>query len=208
MNPADLLAVARGDAAADLLFTSGRVVNVFTGEVEEADVAVAGDRIAGVGPGYEARDVIDLAGAYLVPGLIDAHVHIESSMVTPPQFARAVVPRGTTTVVADPHEIANVHGLDGIRYMVASSEGLPLSVFLMASSCVPATTMATAGAVLDARALSELDHPRILGLAELMNFPGAIHGDPAVLSKLEAFAGRVVDGHAPGVSGKATLFQK
>ncbi len=203
MNRAELLSVARGDEPADLLFTNARVVNVFTGEVEETGVVVAGGRIAGVGPGYEGREVADLAGRYLVPGLVDAHVHIESSMVTPPEFARAVLPRGTTTAVTDPHEIANVHGLEGIRYMLAASEDLPLMVYVMASSCVPATDMGTAGAELDAEALASLDHPRVLGLAELMNFPGAIHGDDGVLAKLEAFAGRVVDGHAPGVTGKA-----
>jgi len=203
MNRAELLAVARGDEPADLLFTNARVVNVFTGEVEETGVAVAGGRIAGVGSGYEGRQVADLAGRYLVPGLVDAHVHIESSMVTPPEFARAVLPRGTTTAVTDPHEIANVHGLEGIRYMLAASEDLPLMVYVMASSCVPATHMGTAGAELDAEALASLDHPRVLGLAELMNFPGAIHGDDGVLAKLDAFAGRVVDGHAPGVTGKA-----
>jgi len=201
---ADLLAVARGDQPADLLFTNGRVVNVFTGDVEDLDVAVFGPWIAGLGESYDAARVVDLQGAFLVPGLIDAHVHIESSLATPPEFARAVVPRGTTTVVCDPHEIANVHGLDGINFMLEASEGLPLSVFVMASSCVPATHLSTAGAALDAEALAGLlVHPRVLGLAELMNFPGAIHGDPGVLAKLDRFAGRVVDGHAPGVSGKA-----
>ncbi len=202
MDRAHLLAVARGDQPADLLFTNARVVNVFTGEVEEVDVAVAEGLVAGLGTGYHGSDTVDAGGAFLVPGLIDAHVHIESSMVAPPEFARAVLPRGTTTVVTDPHEIANVHGLDGIRWMLAASEGLPLSVFVMASSCVPATPLATAGADLDAAALAGLDHPRVLGLAELMNFPGAIGGDPAVMAKLEAFAGRPIDGHAPGVTGQ------
>ncbi|MFV2005800.1 MAG: adenine deaminase [Longimicrobiales bacterium] len=200
---ADLLAVARGDQPADLLFTNGRVVNVFTGDVEHVDVAVFGPWIAGLGEGYHATRVVDLEGAFLVPGLIDAHVHIESSLATPPEFARAVVPRGTTTVVCDPHEIANVHGLEGMNFMLDASEGLPLSVFVMASSCVPATHLSTAGASLDAEALSGLlPHPRVLGLAEVMNFPGAIFGDPGVLAKLELFAARVVDGHAPGVSGR------
>ena len=197
-----LLAVARGDRPADIRLTNGRVVNVLTEEVEETDVVLSGPRIAGVGPGYEAGETVDLAGQYLLPGFIDAHVHIESSLATPPEFARAVVPRGTTTVVSDPHEIANVHGLEGIRYMLAASEGLPLTVFVMASSCVPATRMGTAGAVLGAEELASLDDPRVLGLAELMNYPGAIHGAPEVLEKLAAFRGRVVDGHAPGVSGR------
>lgn len=204
-STARLLAVARGDEPADAVFTGGRVVNVLSGEIEDGvDVAVAGTRIAGVGADYRGERMIDLEGRYLLPGFIDAHVHIESSLVTPREFARAVVPRGTTTVVTDPHEIANVHGLEGIRYMLADSEGLPLSVFVMASSCVPATPMGTAGAELSAKDLAELaNHPRVLGLAELMNFPGAIQGDDDVLEKLETFHGRVVDGHAPGVRGRA-----
>lgn len=203
MDRTDLLAVARGDRPADVLLRNGKVCNVFTGEFERADVAVFRDRIAGLGPGYRAEEVLDLRGSFLLPGFIDAHVHIESSLVTPPEFARAVIPRGTTTVVADPHEIANVHGTEGIRYMLDASEDLPLSVFIMASSCVPATDMGTAGAALEASHLEAfLSHPRVLGLAEVMNFPGVIHGDPRVLAKLDAFQDRVVDGHAPGVSGK------
>ncbi len=198
-----LLDVARGDEPADVVLSGGRVVNVFTGEIERADVALAGTRVAGVGEGYEGRTAIPLDGAYVVPGLIDAHVHIESSLVTPPEFARAVVPRGTTTVVADPHEIANVHGAAGVRFMLDASEGLPLGVFVMASSCVPATSMSTSGASLDAADLSALArHPRVLGLAEVMNFPGVIAGDPGVMEKIGAFAGRPVDGHAPGVRGR------
>lgn len=199
-----LLAVARGDAPADVVLRGGRVLNVFTGEIEAADVAILGDRIAGVGLGYEGWDTAELAGAYVLPGFIDAHVHIESSLVTPREFARAVVPRGTTTVVTDPHEIANVHGLEGIRFMLADSEGLPLTVFVMASSCVPATHMSTSGATLAADDLAALlDHPRVLGLAEVMNFPGVIHGAPDMMAKLTAFQGRPVDGHAPGVRGAA-----
>ncbi len=202
MSDVSLLAVARGDSPADLLLRNGRVVNVFTGEVEDVDVALFRGRVAALGPGYEAKEEMDLEGRYLLPGFIDAHVHVESSLATPREFARAVVPHGTTTVVSDPHEIANVHGLDGIQFMLEASEGLPLTVFVMASSCVPATHMGTAGADLGANALRALlDHPRVLGLAEVMNFPGVIHGDPSVLEKLEAFRGRVVDGHAPGVLG-------
>lgn len=199
-----LLAAARGDEPADLVFRGGHVVNVFSGEIEETEVAVTGETIVGVGDGYVGRTTIELDGAYLLPGLIDGHLHIESSMVTPYEFARAVVPRGTTTVVSDPHEIANVHGLDGIRYMLDASEGIPLTVYVMASSCVPATAMGTAGATLDVDALASLlGHPRVLGLAEVMNFPGVIHGDPEVAAKIEAFQGRPIDGHAPGVCGKA-----
>lgn len=203
MNRIRLLAVARGDEPADTLFRGGRVANVFTGEIEETSVAVAEGRIAGLGSDYLGRETVELEGAFLLPGLLDAHVHVESSLAVPREFARAVVPAGTTTVVSDPHEIANVHGLEGIRYMLDASEGLPLSVFVMASSCVPATPMGTAGAVLGARELEGLrSHPRVLGLAEVMNFPGVVGGDPEVLAKLDAFRGRVVDGHAPGLRGK------
>jgi adenine deaminase len=199
-----LLAVARGDAPADLVLENARLVNVFSGEVYATAVAVAGTRIAGIGPGYEAREVVDLEGRYLCPGLIDAHVHVESAMVPPHEFARAVVPRGVTTVVTDPHEIANVHGLDGIRFMLADAADAPFTMFVNASSCVPATHMGTAGAELSASDLATLlDEPDVLGLAEVMNFPGVVFGDEHVLAKLRAFRDRVIDGHCPGLSGKA-----
>ena len=203
MELAHFLPIARGDEPADLLLSNGRVVNVFTGEIVEADVAIAGDTIVGVGEGYEAQETVDLAGRYICPGLIDAHVHVESSMVTPPQFARAVVARGTTTAVTDPHEIANVAGAAGIRYMLAASADLPLSIFVNLPSCVPATHMGTAGAELSAKDLASLaDLPRVLGLAEFMNVPGAVLGLPGAQDKLEAFQGRLIDGHSPGVTGK------
>ena len=208
MTREELLAVARGDRPADTLLADCLLVNVLSGEVEETDVALAGGRIAGVGRGYEAVERVDLEGRYLAPGLIDAHVHIESSLVRPAEFARAVVPGGVTTVVTDPHEIANVLGLDGIRFMLRDSEHVPLQVLVNASSCVPATDLATAGAALEADDLAQLlaeplCRDRLLGLAEVMNFPGVIGGAPAVMAKLDAFAGRPIDGHAPGVSGKA-----
>jgi len=197
-----LLAVARGDAAADLLLTGGRVVDVFTGTVIEADVAVADGLIASVGPARDAVETVDLARRYLAPGLIDAHVHLESSMVTPYEFARAVVPRGTTAVVTDPHEVANVAGLVGVQWLLAASDGLPLAVLVMAPSCVPATHLATAGAELDAEDLEVLaKHPRVIGLAEVMNIPGVVLGDPAVHTKIDAFEGLPVDGHGPGLAG-------
>jgi adenine deaminase len=203
MNLAACLPLARGDEPADLVLENGRVINVFTGEIMEAEVAVAGERIAGVGGDYTGRRHIDLEGRYVCPGLIDAHVHIESCMVTPPEFARVVVPRGTTTVVADPHEIANVVGAAGIRYMLAASEGLPLTVYVNLPSCVPATSMGTAGADLGASDLAALaDLPRVVGLAEFMNAPGLILGIPEVVAKVEAFEGRVIDGHIPGIGGK------
>lgn len=199
-----LLRVARGDAPADEVLRASRLVNVFTGEAYDADVALAGGRVAGIGPGYEGDIETDLAGGFLVPGLIDAHVHIESSMVPPHEFARAVVPRGVTTVVTDPHEIANVLGSGGIRYMLSDAAGAPMTMIVNAPSCVPATGMATSGARLSAADLAELaTDSRILGLAEVMNFPGVVHADGQVMAKLRAFRGRVIDGHAPGLAGHA-----
>ena len=203
MKLSNFLSIARGDEPADLALRNGRVINVFTGEIVETDVAIAGNYIVGLGADYEAKEELDLGGRYVCPGLIDAHVHIESSMVTPPQFARVVVPRGTTTVITDPHEIANVAGADGIRYMLTASEGLPLTIYVNLPSCVPATHMGTSGANLTAADLIGLaDLPRVIGLAEFMNVPGAVLGLPGALEKLVAFQGRVIDGHAPGVSGK------
>ena len=204
MDISELLAVARGERPADLLLRNGRVVNVLSGEIEEADVAVYGGRIAGVGGGYTAAETVALQGAYVAPGLIDAHVHIESSLCLPAQFAAAVVPRGVTTAVADPHEIANVAGVEGVRFMAESSRGLPLQVVLMAPSAVPATHMETSGATLAAEALAALlAEGTVYGLAELMNFPGAVDGAADVLAKIAAFRGRPVDGHAPALSGAA-----
>lgn len=204
MELEDLLTVARGDRPADTVLANARLVNVLSGEIEETEIALAGGRVAGVGEGYEAAERIDLGGRYVAPGLIDAHVHVESSLVRPAEMARAVVPRGVTTLVTDPHEIANVCGLEGIRFMLRDAEGVPLEVLVNASSCVPATDLATSGAALGADDLAELlPERRVLGLAEVMNFPGVIHGAPEVLAKLRAFEGRVIDGHAPGVGGRA-----
>ncbi|HYU32939.1 MAG TPA: adenine deaminase [Thermoanaerobaculia bacterium] len=199
------LAIARGDEPADLLLSNARLVNVLSGEIHPADIAVAGGIVTGLGAGPRpAREEIDLGGLYVAPGLIDAHVHIESSMVPPAEFARAVVPRGVTTVVTDPHEIGNVLGLAGIQFMLDDAEGAPLDVLVNASSCVPATHLETSGAHLAADDLATLlRHPRVLGLAEVMNFPGVIGGDPEVLAKLQAFRGRPIDGHCPGLSGPA-----
>ncbi len=206
------VSIARGDEAADLLLRNGRVINVFTGEVVGGDVVIAEDTIVGVAAtgtlstgrpvSFEAREEIDLGGRYVCPGLIDAHVHVESSMVTPPYFARAVLPRGTTTVISDPHEIANVCGADGVRYMLESARNLGLTLYVMLPSCVPATDLATAGAELTAGDLVELaDFPRVIGLAEFMNVPGLVLGDPGAVEKIEAFRNCVIDGHAPGVGG-------
>lgn len=204
MSTTALLAAARGEQPADLLLRNARAVNVFSGEIEETDVALHQGRIAGVGTGYTAAQTVDLHGAYLAPGLIDAHVHIESSLCLPGQFAAAVVPRGVTTAVIDPHEIANVAGIEGVRFMADCSRSLPLQVVVMAPSAVPATHMETSGAALPAEELAALlAEGTVHGLAELMNFPGTVQGDPAVLSKIAAFAGRPVDGHAPELTGQA-----
>jgi adenine deaminase len=158
--------------------------------------------VVGLGD-YQGREVVDLAGAYLAPGFVDGHLHVESSLLTPARLAQAVAPHGTSAIVADPHEIANVLGLEGIRAMLQNSQGLPVTFFFMAPSCVPATGLETAGAELGPAELTEaLGWRRVLGLGEMMNFPGAVAGDPAVLAKLEAFRGRPVDGHAPLLSGR------
>lgn len=194
--------VARGGEPADLVVRGGRVVDVLTQRVtERCDVAVVGDRIVAIGHDLRGREVVEARGAYVAPGLVDAHVHIESSLVAPGRFAEAVLPHGTTTIVADPHEIANVLGVAGIEWMLAASAGLDLSVLMMAPACVPASPLETAGARLTADDLVGLArrHPRVLGLAEMMNYPGVLAGDPDELAKLVAFAGRPIDGHAPGV---------
>jgi adenine deaminase len=194
--------IASGDGTADLLIKNGRVVDVFSGQIEKKDVAIFGGVIVGFGD-YQAKETIDVKGDFLCPGLIDGHVHIESSMLTVPEFARAVLPNGTTSVVIDPHEIANVLGREGIRFMAESARNVPLNVFLMLPSCVPATHMETSGAVLKATDLKPLlQEPWAIGLAEMMNFPGVIFGDPEVLRKIEMAKGKRMDGHAPMLSGK------
>ncbi|MEW6532248.1 MAG: adenine deaminase [Thermodesulfobacteriota bacterium] len=199
---AERINVAQGKGPVDLLLKNGRLVNVFSGEIHPASVAILGDRIIGFGD-YDARETVDLQGQFLAPGFIDGHLHLESSMLAVPEFARNVAPLGTTSVVADPHEIANVLGVDGIRYMLSSSEGLPLRVFLMFPSCVPATPFETSGAQLFHADMEPFkDNDRILGLAEMMNFPGVLFADPEILAKIQVFKDKVRDGHAPGLSGK------
>lgn len=198
-----LIAAANGERPADLVLRNGQLVNVLSGEIYAADLAIADGIVLGCGD-YEGAEVIDLKERYICPGFIDAHVHIESSMVTPAQFARAVVPHGTTTVITDPHEIANVLGLEGIRYMLRASENIPLNVFVMASSCVPATHMETAGAAITAADIETLlAEDRVIGLAEMMNYPGVLFRVPDVLDILRAAGSHPIDGHAPGLSGKA-----
>ncbi len=192
---------AKGVQAADLLLKGGTVLDVFSGRMVSADVAVANGMIVGF-RAQQARRVVDLDGACVVPGFVDTHVHLESAQVTPREFAKAVLPRGTTTVIADPHEIANVLGEDGVHYMLKASEGLPLNVHVMVPSCVPASPLSTAGAALDASSVrAMLRWPRVLGLGEMMNYPGVLHGDPEVLAKLDTAQGRCIDGHAPGLRG-------
>ncbi len=199
----ELLAAARGDAPADLVLTGGRVVNVFTRELVEADIAITGGRIAGVGSYADAKERVDVSGSYLAPGLIDAHMHIESTMMTPPEFVRAAAPHGTTGVVLDPHEIANVLGVPGIRYLMEAAEDLPMDIMFMVSSCVPSSPLETAGATLHAEDLAPLfDDERVMGLAEMMNFPGAAFGDAEVLKKIrQGLESGRVDGHCPGMTG-------
>ncbi len=199
----DLLAVAAGKQPADLVLRNARLVNVLSGEIHPADIAIRHGRIAGFGD-YHGAEEIDLSGKYVCPGLIDAHVHIESSMVSPAEFARAVVTHGTTTVVVDPHEIANVCGVGGIEYMLAASEELPLSVYVMLPSCVPATPLENAGAALGAEELRPLwPHPRVLGLGELMDYPAVLKGSGPMLEKLALGRTKRIDGHGPGLAGKA-----
>lgn len=190
------------------LLKNGKVINVFTGEIEVADVLIDNGIIVGVGDyGNEPADVIeDVLGKYVCPGFIDGHLHIESTMLTPAELAKVILPRGTTAIVTDPHEMANVCGVDGIKYMIQKSEGIPLKVYVNLPSCVPATKFDESGAVLKAKDLKPLyEYDRVLGLAEMMNYPGVLAGDNDVLDKLldAVAAGKVIDGHAPTLSGKA-----
>ncbi|WP_088560297.1 adenine deaminase [Arboricoccus pini] len=201
---------ATGQAPLDLLITNARLLNTATGAIQEAAIAIGGERIVGLdlgdpgGARFAAARTLDAAGRYAVPGFIDTHLHIESSMVTPDQFERAVLPRGTTTAICDPHEIANVAGAAGISYFLAAARTLRMTLKVNLSSCVPATALETAGARLDVDDLLALkDDPAVLGLAEMMNFPGVLAKEPAVLAKLAAFAGDHIDGHAPLLRGPA-----
>jgi len=203
MNLKELISVARGETPADLLLKNARIVNTFIGEIEQADVAIYGDRIAGVGDYGKAREIIDLQGKFLAPGLINGHTHIESSMLHPARYAQAVIPRGTLAVVTDLHEIANVCGSAGIKFVTDLARKLPLDMLFMAPSCVPATHLETSGARISSKEVKKiLAHPKIIGLGEMMNFPGVVSGDEEVLKKISASKGKVIDGHAPGLGGK------
>lgn len=204
MSLVDRLAAARGDKPATLALRNAQLVNVWAGEIYTTDVIVQGSHIAAIGAGYAAEHDIDLKGRYLCPGFIDAHVHIESSLCTPPEFARAVLVHGVTTVVTDPHEIANVLGLEGIRFMLERAKHGPLNMYVMASSCVPATHMETSGARLEAEDLEQLlGHQWVLGLAEVMNYPGVVQSDEGMLDKIVLFRHKVLDGHCPALTGQA-----
>ncbi len=203
-NIKNIIDMASGRKKSELVLKNCKVVNVFSHEIIEADIAVAYGKIVGVGD-YSGEKEIDMEGKYVSPGLIDGHIHIESSMVSPVQFARAIVPRGTTTIIADPHEIANVCGVKGIEYMLNETKNIPLNVYLMLPSCVPATSFENSGAILEADDLKKLiDNPRVLGLGELMNYPGVINCDDKVIKKVNIANeyGKIIDGHGPEIYGR------
>ncbi len=205
MDKAELLAVARGECPADVVFRRGRLINVLSGEIHPADLAVAGGVVIGWGD-YDGREVIDLDGAWLAPGLLDAHVHIESSLLGVGEFARAVAVHGTTGAFVDPHEVANVCGAAGVEYVLEAARRVPIDLYVNVPSCVPASPYDDPGAVLDAAAVADLlARDGVLGLAEMMNFPATIGGDPEVLAKLAAAGDRPRDGHAPGIRGRDVM---
>ena len=202
-NHSEILQVSAGNSPADLLLRNARIINTFTAQIEEADVAVHNGCIAGIGDYVLAEKVIDIKGRYLCPGLIDGHIHLESTHISPGEFAKCVVPRGVLAIVTDFHEIANVSGLAGIEYILKYADLLPMDIFGMAPSCVPSTSLETSGKQLNASDLIPLlNRKGIIGLGEVMNYPGVISGDPIVMEKIKLFKGRVIDGHAPGLKGK------
>ncbi len=203
MSLAELIAVARGIAPADLILSNAKIINTFSGEIEEGNVAIYRDRIAGIGDYKNAKEIINLKDKYVAPGLINGHVHIESSMLHIARYAEAVVPRGVTGIVTDLHEIANVKGIAGVKYILSCAKSLPLNLYFMAPSCVPATHLETSGACLTPEDIQHvLSFDETIGLGELMNFPGVLLGNSQVLAKISASRDRVIDGHAPGLGGK------
>ena len=197
-------AVALGEAPADVLIKNGKVVNVLTGEIYLANVAIADDVIAGVGDYKAGKEVIDATGKYILPGFINTHCHVESSMATPESYCTEELRWGVTTLITDPHEIANVAGVKGIKYMLDATRNLPINYYVQVPSCVPATPFEHAGCILDSKAMTELiDLEGVLGLGEMMNVPGVINGVPDVLAKLDLFKHKILDGHAPLLGGKA-----
>ena len=199
------IAVARGDEPADLVLAGGRVLSVFTGEFLEADVAIVGEHVAGVGPGYEGTEWFDVSDLILLPGFIDGHMHLETTKLRLDQFARAALPWGTTTVVLDPHEIANVFGIDGVRALLHDADEVPLDAYVMVSSCVPASPFESSGATLTPEDIAELlrTEPRAIGLAEMMDYPAVVAGVEDAVAKVAAAGDRHIDGHAPGLSGRS-----
>lgn len=196
------ISCGKGDEVADIVLRGGKIFDLITGELLEGDVAIVGKTIVGTCDHYNANKIIDVSGLTLVPGFIDTHLHIESSMLTPFEFDRCVTPRGVTTAICDPHEIANVIGLDGIKYFQRASEFTLMDIKVQLSSCVPSTDMETSGANITAAELkSVMNHSSGIGLAEFMNYPGVINGDPEVINKLNLFHGKHIDGHAPLLSG-------
>jgi adenine deaminase len=198
-----LISVAKGDQPADLVITNAKIINVFNGEIEEGNIAIADEYIAGIGDYTLGKDVADVQGKYVIPGYINAHVHIESSMIDIAEYSLTVVPRGTLGIVTDLHELSNVLGIEAFNYVIQVCNKLPLDFYLMAPSCVPSTNLETGGAIIDTSALEEiLKKPGVLGLGEMMNYPGVINKDENVLNKLSMFQGRLIDGHAQGLGGK------
>src|SRR4030042_4952357 len=190
MSLRELISVARGQAPADLVLKNARIINTFVGEIEQANVAIFGGTIAGVGDYDEAKEIFDLQGVFLAPGFINGHTHVESSMLPPARYAQAVVPRGTLAVVTDLHEIANVCGSEGIKFVANLARKLPLDMLFMAPSCVPATNLDTSGARISSGEIKRLlAHPKIIGLGEMMDFPGVLRGDEEVLKKISAAKG-------------------
>jgi adenine deaminase len=198
----NVIDVARRRKAADVLIKNAKIVNVFNESIEEGNIAIAEGIIAGIGNYEEGSTIYDVNGAFVAPSFIDSHMHIESTMLIPTEFAKAVVPLGTTTAIVDPHEIANVAGIPGIQFMINASKDLPMDIYFMLSSCVPATNLETSGAILYAEDLAVLkNHEKVLGLAEMMNYPGVINKDPEILDKILLFRDGIIDGHSPTLSG-------
>ena len=198
----NVIDVARRRKAADVIIKNAKIVNVFNETVEEGNIAVSGGLIAGIGAYEEGDTIYNVDGAFVSPGFIDSHMHIESTMLIPTEFAKAVVPLGTTTAIVDPHEIANVAGIPGIQFMLNASKNLPIDIYFMLSSCVPATNLETSGATLYAEDLAFLKNSdKVLGLAEVMNYPGVINKDPELLDKIVLFRDSVIDGHSPTLTG-------
>lgn len=202
MNKKKLIQISRGLVLAELVLKNAKIVNVFTKSIEANDIAISDGIIVGIGS-YEGENEIDLKGQYVAPGFIDGHVHIESSMLTPNNYALATIPRGTTSIIADCHEIANVAGKEGIDFMIESAKSTVQDVFMMIPSCVPSTSFETSGAILKARDIKKYtENPSVYGLGEMMDYQGVLEGDKDVLNKLEDYSQLTIDGHAPGLSGK------